>query len=166
MATFEININIEDYLTEEEKKELVIDVFRNHVRKELFKERDGTIQSDSEVTRVIGNIAHDIVMDEVQKYIPDCKEMIRQKTVEALSKDSFSYYVFKRKDAWDKDEGLAVTYMNQAISECKSVFQERIKKTIADYDLTNDISREISEQFGQMADTVYKLSELFQNKSK
>ena len=54
----EVTINIDDYLSEEEKKEIAIDVFRNQVKTQLFKSIDGTIQSDSEVQRVIGNIYH------------------------------------------------------------------------------------------------------------
>ena len=162
MAQIEIDIN--EYLTENEKKELVIEAFKEQVKSELFKSHNGTIQSDSEVQRIIGNITGQIVMNEVQKYIPDCEKMIREKTIEALSKDNYSYYVFKKKDAWDKEESLAVTYMNDTIKSCKETFQKRIKETIENYDLSNDIAEQISNEFSQMADTIYKLSELFQSK--
>ena len=61
----QIEINIDSYLSEDEKKELAIQVFKDQVKKELFKSNDGTIQSDSEVQRIIGNISHEIVMQEV-----------------------------------------------------------------------------------------------------
>ena len=70
MAQIEIDIN--EYLTESEKKELVIEAFKEQVKSELFKSKNGTIQSDSEVQRIIGNITGQIVMNEVQKYIPEC----------------------------------------------------------------------------------------------
>lgn len=162
MAQIEIDIN--EYLTENEKKELVIEAFKEQVKRELFKSHNGTIQSDSEVQRIIGGITGQIVMNEVQKYIPDCEKMIRDKTIEALSKDNYSYYVFKKKDVWDKEESLAVTYMNETIKSCKETFQKRIKETIENYDLSNDIAEQISNEFSQMADTIYKLSELFQSK--
>lgn len=162
MAQIEIDIN--EYLTENEKKELVIEAFKEQVKNELFKSHNGTIQSDSEVQRIIGNITGQIVMNDVQKYIPECEEMIREKTIEALSKDNYSYYVFKKKDAWDKEESLAVTYMNETIRNCKETFQKRIKETIENYDLSSDVAEQISNEFSQMADTIYKLSELFQSK--
>ena len=68
------------------------------------------------------------------------------------------------RSAWDKEESLAVTYMNETIKSCKETFQKRIKDTIENYDLSNDIAEQISNEFGQMADTIYKLSELFQSK--
>jgi hypothetical protein len=160
----ETTININDYLTDSEKKEYAIDVFKEQVRKELFKSANGTIQSDSEIQRIIGNISSQIVMNEVQKYIPDCEKMIKEKTIESLSKENYNYYIFKKKDAWDKEESLAVTYMNETIRNCKETFQNRIKETIENYDLSNEISEQISNEFSQMADTIYKLSDLFQSK--
>src|SRR5690606_30078716 len=102
-----IKIDINDYLSESEKKEYAIEAFKEQVKSELFKSSNGTIQSDSEVQRIIGNITGQIVMNEVQKYIPDCEELIKQKTIEVLSKDNYAYYVFKKKDAWDREESLA-----------------------------------------------------------
>ena len=129
----------------------------------MFNDKQG-IQLDTEIQRVIGNISHSIVMEEVQKHIPNCEELIKQKTLQVINKDSFSYEVFKKKDAWYKDESLAITYMNETIRENKELFQKRIKETIENYDLSNDIAEQISNEFGQMADTIYKLSELFQSK--
>ena len=63
-----------------------------------------------------------------------------------------------------KDESLAITYMNETIRANKELFQKRIKETIETYDLSNDIAEQISNEFGKMADTIYKLSELFQSK--
>lgn len=103
-------------------------------------------------------------MQEVQKYIPDCEQMIKDKTLEIINKADFSYQVFKKKDAWDKEESLAITYMNETVRNCKEIFQSRIKETIENYDLSKDISSEISDTFGEMANTIYKLSELFHKK--
>ena len=129
----------------------------------MFDDKDG-IQLDREIQRVIGNISHSIVMDEVQKYIPNCEELIKQKVLKIITEDSFSYQVFKKKDAWENQESLAITYMNETIRANKELFQKRIKETIENYDLSKDIAEQISNEFGQMADTIYKLSELFHPK--
>jgi len=60
-----VEIDINEYLSEEDKKEIAIDVFRQQVKNQLFKSTDGTVQSDSEIQRVIGNITHEIVFQEV-----------------------------------------------------------------------------------------------------
>lgn len=158
-----ITIGINDYLSESEKKEYAIEAFKETIKKGMFDNKEG-IQLDREIQRVIGNISHSIVMNEVQKYIPNCEELIKQKVLKILTEDSLSYHVFKKKDVWENQESLAVTYMNETIRSCKETFQKRIKETIENYDLSEDIAEQISNEFGQMADTIYKLSELFHPK--
>ena len=158
-----ITIDINDYLSESEKKQYAIEAFKETIKRGMFDDKDG-IQLDREIQRVIGNISHSIVMDEVQKYIPNCEELIKQKVLKIITEDSFSYQVFKKKDAWGNQESLAITYMNETIRANKELFQKRIKETIENYDLSKDIAEQISNEFGQMADTIYKLSELFHPK--
>ena len=162
MATIEININ--NYLSEEEKKEIAIQVFREQIKNELFKSADGTVQSDSEIQRIIGNITGQIIMDEVQKYIPNYKSLIEENTLKSIQKSDFSYEIFKKKDAWDREESIAVTYMKEVILKSKEDFQQKIREAIINYDPNDDIKEAISKEFEEMADTIYKLSELFQKK--
>jgi hypothetical protein len=157
-----VRIDINEYLSESEKKEYAIQAFKETIKKAMFKDKDG-VQLDSEIQRVIGNISHSIVMDEVQKYIPNAEGIIKQKVLKIIKEDSLNYQVFKKKDVWDKEESLAVTYINETIRLNKELFQNRIKETISNYDLSSDISKAISDEFSQMADSVYKLSELFSN---
>ena len=161
MATIEINID--DYLSESEKKQYAIEAFKDSVKYGMFNGKDG-VQLDSEIQRVIGNISHSIVMEAVQKHIPNCEELIKQKTLEVLNKESFSYEVFKKKDAWDRDESLAITYMREVIQKNKESFQQKIKAEIENYDASDDIREAIGGEFAEMADTLYKLSELFSKK--
>lgn len=160
----QVKININDYLSEEEKKEIAIDVFRNQVKTQLFKSIDGTVQSDSEVQRVIGNISYEIVFNEVQKYIPNAKKMVEDKVSKILKEKDLSYYVFRKKDAWDKEESLAITYLNQEVKSNEEMFKERIKKEMEEYDLGDDLNKELSDKFDKLADTMYSLSDLFINK--
>jgi hypothetical protein len=162
MGTIEIDIN--KYLSEEEKKSIAIDVFKERLSKDLFKGCSGTVQSDSEIQRIIGNISHAIVMKEVQKHIPDCEKMIKSKTIQALEKEDFSYQIFKKKDAWGGEESLAVTYIKEVVQASRDVFKSKIKETIENYDFKSEVSEEISKEFNKMADTIYNLSDLFSSR--
>lgn len=157
-----MEINIDEYISEEEKKEIAIDVFRQQVKNELFKSINGTVQSDSEIQRVIGNITHQIVFKEVQKYIPDAKEQIISKVKKSLSKD-LSYEIFRKKDVWDKEEGLAVKYLREEIKNNEKYFKSRIKQTIEEYDFKDQLREEISVKFENIAESLYSLSELIQS---
>ena len=158
-----VDVNINDYLSEEDKKEIAIDVFRQQVKKELFNSNDGTVQADSEVQRIIGNITHEVVFTEVQKYIPDAKEQIIGKVKKALAKD-LNYEVFRKKDVWDKEESLAITYIKEEVKANEEVFKTRIKDMIANYDLEPTLNEEVANKFDKLAETMYGLSELFNNK--
>jgi len=109
MANIEIDIN--SYISEEEKRELAIQVFKERIENELFKAPKGTVIADSEVQRIIGNITSSVVISEISKYIPDYKEKINKKVSEAISKD-ISYYVFKKKDSWGGEDSIAIKYIN------------------------------------------------------
>ena len=91
-----ITIDINDYLSESEKKEYAIEAFKETIKRGMFNDKEG-IQLDREIQRVIGNISHSIVMDEVQKYIPNCEELIKQKVLKILNEDSLTYQVFKKR---------------------------------------------------------------------
>lgn len=157
----QIELDIDKYLSEEEKKQLAIDVFKERISKELFKSREGTIQSDSEIQRVIGNISHAIVMKEVQKYIPDFESQIKNKVKKALSEGNIKYEIFKVKNAWDSQESLAITHLNEAVKENRDILKQRVLNAIMNYDLSSQIKEEVSSLFEEMAGNLYKLSELF-----
>ena len=159
-----IQINIDDYLSESEKKQYAIEAFKESIKHDLFNGKDG-VQLDSEIQRVIGNISHSIVMTEIQKYIPNYEELIKEKTLAVLQKDNFSYEVFKKKDPWGGEDSLAVTYMREVIQKNKELFQQKIKSDIENYDASDDIREAIGSEFAEMSDTLYKLSELFGKKS-
>ena len=113
--------------------------------------------------RIIGNITHEVVFSQVQEYIPDAKEKIVSGVKRAIAKD-LSYYVFRQKDAWDKEEALGTTYLKEAMKENKEMFKQKIKDYMINYDASKDIKDEISGEFKKMASTLYDLSELFSKK--
>ncbi len=137
-----ITININDYLSEEEQKEYAIEVFKETIKESMFGKKEGDKLID-EVERVIANISHNIVMEEVQKYIPNFEEMIKQKVVKLLTDSSLSYYVFREKDAWRSKDSLAIVYMNEAIRENKELLQKRIKEIIENYDFKKEIMEKL-----------------------
>lgn len=163
MEEITIKINIDDYLSESEKKEYAIEAFKESIKFGMFKGQK-SIQLDSEIQRVIGNISHNIVMEEVQKYIPNCEQLIKDKTIEIIQKEDFSYQIFHKKDVWNNEESKAITYMNEVINNSKAEFQKKIKDAILAYDPSDDIRDKLSDTFGEMGDTIYKLSELFGNR--
>lgn len=156
-----INIDLSKYITEEEKKEIAINVFKERVERELFKGNKGTVQSDSEIQRIIGNISHEIVVNEVSKHIPDFESKIKDKVSETIQRKDFSYEVFRKKDAWGTPQSLAVTIIKKEIEDQQDFLKDKIKEAIKNYDASKDVSNKISSLFEEMSYSLSSLSELF-----
>lgn len=163
MSKVEININ--KYLSEEDKKSLATDVFKDYIKESLFGGKSEVV-TDSEIQRIIGNISHNIVMREVQKHIPDFEHLIKSKVRKVITKDDLSYQVFKRRSAWESKESKAITYLNEVIEEQKEVFQSRIKEAISMYDFTDTILKEVSNHVTNMSESLYDLALLIGSKDK
>lgn len=159
-------IEIDNYLTEEEKKEIAIDVFRERISKDLFKSNMSNIERDSEIQRIMGNISHDIVIEEMNRRISNYEEVLKAKVEETLNKSDLSYYIFKRKDAWEREESLGTTYIQEEIRANKDIIKNKVRETIANYDAEEDVAKAISDEFNNMSNTLYELSDLFRNKNK
>jgi hypothetical protein len=81
-----MNIKIEDYLSEEEIKDIVIQEIRIHVRQCV-----GNLSVSSDTGRVfVGKLAKELAKEGVQEIIPDFKELINEQIKFEISKISLS----------------------------------------------------------------------------
>ena len=114
-----ITINIEDYLNEEERREIIVDAFRANAVKHFSTEQD--------TERILSNMGYGYVSKIVDDIIDgDLETIIRDKVkniVESLS----SFEVFRKPDAWDREPNKAYTFMQ---NEIQSHFPE-IKEVVA-----------------------------------
>ena len=103
----EININIEDYLSKEEIKEIAKEQISYAIKEKFRKESD--------IERIITNLSYEFLFKAVSEAIgKDSLEMIKDKVAELLMDDShISYFLWRKKDAWENEESPAITIMNQ-----------------------------------------------------
>jgi len=160
----EAQINVKDYLSDETMEEIARDVFREQLKISLLK-NDGIV-ADSEMSRFISNISHQFVMEEVQKHIPNVENLIKEKTEKLIAEKDFSYYVFKTKDVWEKEESLAITYIKETTKNAKEIIQKKIMQTIDNHDYAKTISDCIGEEFVAISELLYKIGDRFIIKSK
>ena len=152
-----LEINLEDYLTTDEIKDVIRDEFAASVAKTLSKETD--------LTRIIGNIAHEIVFDEVKKYIPEFKELLVENVKELIEKKNFEWYMFRGKDVWDKEEGPGLTRIKKTLNSNKETIKKRIEDDINNFDIKALISdylgkkvEEVADEFSKISDFLYAIS--------
>lgn len=153
--TTKIEINIQDYLTIDEIKDIIRDEFAAAVAKTLNKEAD--------VTRIISNIAHEIVFNEVKKYIPNYKELLTENVKQIMEKKEYKWEIFRCKDVWDREEGPGLTIIKETLNSNKEAIKKRIEDN--NFDIKTLISEyldkrmeEVAVEFGKISDFLYEIS--------
>lgn len=146
-----VKINVADYVTENEIKEIVQDEIRQTVRNFFADEQNAQ--------RLLSNLSYQIVFDEVDKIVPDCRNVIKEKTLEIINKDSFSYNVFRQK-SYGSPNSLAYDYIEQTVKECKDVINQKVKDTITNHDYSDEIWRKFEELGETFISNIYSIVEL------
>lgn len=120
----EITINIDDYLGEEEKRQIARDEFRAACAR----------RSAADFERILSNAAYELVQKEVDAaFGGDMVEVVRTKAVEVINKLS-DFTVFRRPDAFDREPSKGWTYPQEAIEAAKPAMAERVLAIIAEMD--------------------------------
>lgn len=149
-------IKLEDYLTPSEIKDVVRDEFAAFVAKSLSKETD--------LTRIIGNIAHEIVFNEVRKYIPNYKELLAKNVKQIIEKKDYQWEIFRRKDAWEREEGPGLTIIKETLNANKDAIKKRIENAINNFDIEklckdylDKKMKDVADEFGKISDFLYTI---------
>lgn len=132
----EVAIKIEDYLSEEEIKDIAKEQIACAIREKFKKERD--------IERIITNLSYEFLFKAVSESIgEDSFEKIKNTVVSLLEDDShIRYSIWRRKDAWENEQSPAVDIMYQAIKDNHELIENRVYELISNYDF-NEAKEEI-----------------------
>ena len=115
-----MTINVEDYLSEEEKKQIAIDVFKEVCRQ----------SSVDDFERIITNSAYNVVwksMDDI--FDNNCIAKLRDK-IRHIINDFTAFNIFKKPDAWDRGSNDPYNIMVQCVQEYKPLLSEKVEKAM------------------------------------
>lgn len=142
-----MEINFEDYLNEYERKEIITQIFKEQCL-EKFK---------NDYERIFSNAAYDIVAKTVDdNFDGKMIDILKEKTIKIIS-DFSAYNVFKRKDAWEREDSVAYKIVNECCIEQKQLIKDRFKQLIAELD-----TEYLKEQIEDAA--LYAIREAFSEK--
>jgi len=118
MSTLEINID--EYITEDEKK---------LIAKEAFKEACWLkFKDENTVERIITNSAHDIVYKMVDEHFNlDLELMFEDKVVEIINTMNW-FHLFKRPDVWSRESNSAYQILEKALLDNKELIESTVKE--------------------------------------
>lgn len=119
-----MEIDFIQYLTEEEKQQIVRDEFSQYVRNQFEKDHE----------RIFNNAAYSVIYAAVNEHFNgEMAAKIKEKAIEVIEGLS-TYTVFKRKDAWDKDESKGFIALNQSIEELRPAIKDKLQSLIDSLD--------------------------------
>ena len=128
MAKYEIDIDM--YLTEEEKKDLCKEYVREVLRSE---------NNPSNTERVLGNIAYNAAYSILDDCLtPEMMNIVREKTIKSIQESS-NFGIFRKKDAWGAENSPAYTEVLNAINEHKHLINPLVKKAMIERDYLKDL---------------------------
>ena len=135
-----IIVNINEYITNDELREIAKEEFATACRQHF--------ENEEAFKRILANTAYEIVYDIVDKrFNSNLEEQLTNKVVEII-KSLNEYSVFKKPDAWSRETNSAYDILKQAIIANKGVIEEVVRENISRNvvdDLKENIKCHISE---------------------
>ena len=121
-----MDIKIEDYLDEQEIKEICKDALYQKIREDMRK---------LNVNDIIANISYAEVAAMVDTYVGEdnfCKKEIPQKVHRVIDELS-TYTVFRKADAWERGNSIAYDIMQEECRASRPRIKARIEQIIDEY---------------------------------
>ncbi|WNO47211.1 hypothetical protein [Vibrio phage vB_VibM_10AMN] len=115
-----MEINIEDYLTEEEIKDTL--------RQALRDKFDNYLESNWE--RVCNNSAYHCVWESVDEVIDGTFKQQLEDNVQKVMKNFNEFNLFRKPDAWDREPNSAYKLLMESVQNNKHLIDERVQEVI------------------------------------
>lgn len=152
----ELKIDVNDYLSEEEQKDVVREAFLVATRS-LFMKEDN-------VERVLSNIAFKALSKEVDTLMPNYKK----KMVENLDKfflrsDNLAYHIFhSASDYSGKSVGQKI--LDEAVQARKGQIEEKVQQAVDEFNYTKLVKKEAYEAFEALAEGAAGIAQVLYGK--
>ena len=142
-----MEINIKDYMSDEEIKAII--------ENEIIRETRRKLCNEKEITRILTNISYYELWKKIEKEVPNCQEIIKEKTKEKLQEIS-KFDIFKSKnDFLEERDSLAQQLLNESVNENKNIINDKVKTIMNELSLT-DIKYDIQSIIEQYVENLFK----------
>lgn len=131
----ELTIDINDYISEADKRELARQAFRDAAAR----------TSAADFERILSNAAYALARAEVDAaFNGNMVQVVREKALEVI-KGMTALTVFKRADAWERGESNGWKILQQTVAESQPLITARVHEVIAAID-KEQLRAEIGER--------------------
>lgn len=154
----ETTINVLDYLSDSEIKEIAQAEVRNKIRVYLGDEKN--------TKRVLSNLSYQIVFDEVDRNLGTSAKKTIADNVQNIIKKQSSYSVFRDKDnGYERSDSEATKIVRQTVKEQTEVIKQKVRDTIANKDFSEEIWIKFEQLGEDFTSNIYSLIEMVTKKS-
>lgn len=112
-----MTIQIQDYLTEEERKQIAVDAFRAECAK----------RSSTDFERIITNSAYHVVWAQIDEFCDKSVVAKLKNKVRSIIEGLTEFHVFKKPDAWDRGSNKPYDILVQCVQENKALLNEKVE---------------------------------------
>ena len=119
-------IKLEEYLSEEEIKDICKDALYQKIREDMQK---------LNINEIIAGISYAEVAAMVDTYVGEddfCKKAIPEKVHDVIN-DLSTYSVFRRADAWERKNSIAYDIMQEECRASRPLIKARVEQIINEY---------------------------------
>ena len=116
-------IEIMDYLSESEMKDIAAQVFKERCQDKFNKDHE----------RIISNTGYEIVVKLIKEHYPEnLEDLISKKAIDVIDGMS-SHTLFAPKNAWDRETTGGFEALQKAVRDNDDLIQEKAVKMIEEY---------------------------------
>lgn len=113
-------MNINDYLTEEQKHEIACKTFKDMCAVKFSKDFE----------RILSNAAYETAAKIVESSIGESMDDIIADKAKVIIEELTAFTVFKKPDVWDRDSSRAYKVLQDCVSEEKEAIKEKVNQAI------------------------------------
>jgi len=114
------DINIDNYLTEEEKVEIAREAFREHCVK----------RSQQDFERIITNSAYHVIWEAVEESFDGDLEEVLKKKVYQIIEDMDNFNVFRTPNVWDRIPNTPFHILLETVKDNKDLIDTKVKQAV------------------------------------
>jgi len=140
-----MEINIEEYLSEEEIKQIIISKLKESV----------VFDNEEDIKRIISNTAYNLVWEKVGDVFNESIEVVLRDKIKDIISGMSEYSIFKKPDAWDREPNSAYKFLQKCIDEEKDNIKN-IVKTNLPVDVIRQLKEEMTDLIQESIKEFYK----------
>lgn len=121
MTAHQITVNVFDYLTDADMRQIMIDEFRVVAAQ----------KAREDFQRILDNAAYELVRKEVDAVFDGgMAEAVKTRAIAVIDKLS-DFTVFRKPDAWDREASKGWVHLQAAMDEAKPLISARVQQIVA-----------------------------------